>query len=257
MKKRDEGQPIVSVIMPAYNSEKYIKEAMESVLAQSMKELELLVIDDHSTDRTFEIAQTLAERDARVHIIRNEHNLGVAQSRNKGMAAANGLYIALLDSDDIWYDTKLEKQMALIKESNADIVYTSYRMRSDVAAVTYGDFIVPQKINYEELLIRNVFGCSTVLFAGKIAETYRFDESFYHEDYVLWLQLLRDGYRAAGVTEPLAEYRVVENSRSADKKNSAMKRWKIYRRYLHLPLCKSIGCFVRYGIAGIKKYKKV
>ena len=116
-------QPLVSVIMPAYNAEKYIGEAIASVRAQTYENWELLILDDGSADRTAEIAQAYAQQDARIQVLRNPQNMGVARTRNRGFDLAQGEWIALLDSDDRWRAQKLEKQLAVARSSDADIVY--------------------------------------------------------------------------------------------------------------------------------------
>ena len=121
-------QPLVSVIMPAYNAEKYIGEAIASVCAQTYKNWNLLILDDGSADRTVEIAESYAQQDARIQVLCNPQNMGVARTRNRGFDLAQGEWIALLDSDDRWRAQKLEKQLAVARSSDADIVYCSYAM---------------------------------------------------------------------------------------------------------------------------------
>lgn len=253
---RNESRPKVSVVMAAYNAEKYIEEAIQSVINQTMQDWELLVFDDGSSDQTVAIASEMAQKDNRIKVLNNAHNMGVAETRNRGFAMGRGDYIALLDSDDVWHATKLEKQLDLAAATGAQILYSSYTLMGEDKSVEYRDYIVPAETNFEKMLVQNVIGCSTVMISQEIAKNYRFDESFYHEDYVLWMQLLQAGYKAAGVTECLMDYRVMRVSKSSDKKHSAKKRWNIYRKNLQLSVPKSMLCFVRYAIAGVKKYKK-
>lgn len=246
--------PVVSVVMPAYNGAKYIGEAIESVISQTMTDWELIIIDDCSKDNTYEIALEYANIDARIRVIQNEVNSGVSRTRNKGMDQCKGAYVALLDCDDIWRSDKLEVQLDIAKRTGADIIYCSYALVDDKGISLNRDFIVPVKTDFEDMLIKSVISCSTVLLSKKIVDTYRFTPDFYHEDYVLWMQLLKDGFIAEGSEEVLASYRLLEKSRSANKLNSAMKRWDIYRKYLHLPFIKSCVVFVKYSLAGLKKY---
>lgn len=118
----------MSVIMPAYNAEKYIEEAISSVVSQTHENWELLILDDCSTDRTVEIAERFAGLDARIRLLRNPQNMGVAKTRNRGLDLAQGEWIALLDSDDVWHRDKLEKQLALAAQAGAELVYTSYEL---------------------------------------------------------------------------------------------------------------------------------
>ena len=250
----DLKQPLVSVIMPAYNAEKYIEKAIMSVVNQTYTNWELIVIDDGSKDSTSEIVEKLVKKDERIAFFANEKNMGVARTRNRGFDLAKGEYVALLDSDDIWLEEKLEKQLALFSETDADIVYTSYGI-IDVEDKKYKeDYLVPSQTDFEKMLGENHIGCSTVVLKKNVTEKYRFNENFYHEDYVLWMQLLKDGHKAYGLTEVLVQYRFYPGSRAANKIKSAQKRWIIYREYLDLPFVKSVVCLVNYMLAGIKKY---
>ena len=245
---------MVSVIMPAYNAEKFIEKAIMSVVNQTYKNWELIVIDDGSKDSTTEIVMQLAQEDSRIVFYANEKNMGVARTRNRGFDIAKGDYVALLDSDDIWMPEKLEKQIELIAKTEADITYTSYGI-IDVEDNKYkDDYVVPSQTDFEKMLGENHIGCSTVVLKKSVTEEYRFNENFYHEDYVLWMQLLKDGHRAHGLTEVLVQYRFYPGSRAANKLKSAQKRWVIYREYLNLSFLKSVISLANYMLAGIKKY---
>lgn len=252
----NERKPQVSVIMPAYNAQNYIKEAIESVLNQTMGDLELLVLDDGSKDNTVAIAKELERKDARVRVLINEKNMGVARTRNRGIDMSKGEYIAFLDSDDVWRKEKLEKQIALAQTTGADIIYSSYALVSENGKRKYNDFIVPATTSFKEMLRCNVLGCSTVLLSKKAKENHRFSTEYYHEDYVLWLALMQDGFKAAGVTECLVDYRVMEVSRSSNKIDSAKKRWIIYRDFLKLSYAKCIYYSFLYAVTGLLKFKK-
>lgn len=246
-------QPLVSVVMPAYNAEKYIDEAISSVISQTYTKWELLIIDDCSTDGTAKIAERFASQDSRIHLLRNLQNMGVARSRNRGINIARGEWIALLDSDDAWREMKLEKQLAVAESTNADIVYCSYSMMDETSA-HLSDFIVPETTSYNDMLKESVLSCSTVLIRRSALQQHRFSTEYYHEDYVLWLELLKSGYRAAASREVLSDYRIVRESRSNDKLKSAKNRWLIYRKTEKLPLLKSILVFAAYAVNGILKY---
>jgi len=116
----DEGAPLVSVVVPAYNVAGYLERALDSALTQTMTNLEILVVDDGSNDNTFEVACRVATRDSRVRVLRNERNLGIGASRNRGFGAARGGWIALLDGDDMWLPQRLERMLAV--SDGADVV---------------------------------------------------------------------------------------------------------------------------------------
>lgn len=246
----------VSVIMPAYNCERYIEKAIRSVMEQTFKDWELIVIDDGSKDSTREIIEALAEEDDRIRSMPNGSNIGVAKTRNRGLEIGRGKYIALLDSDDVWRSNKLEVQLKKLESEKADICYCSYSIIDSVGKKTRSDYTVPERVDFKALLKENYIGCSTAVFSRNILGDHRFLTDYYHEDYVLWLELLRKGAKAVGCAEPLAEWRLIENSRSFDKRRSAVYRWNIYRKHLKLPMFQSGCLFFSYAINGVKKYLK-
>lgn len=249
-------QPLVSVIMPAYNAEKYIGEAIASVCAQTYKNWNLLILDDGSADRTVEIAESYAQQDARIQVLCNPQNMGVARTRNRGFDLAQGEWIALLDSDDRWRAQKLEKQLALAVRSGAELLYTSYALFTD-AEREMTVYRVPPMTDYRRMLGENVIGCSTVLLHRSLPEQFRFREDVFHEDYALWLAILRGGGSAAGCTEVLADWRISEQSRSFDKRAAAVNRWRIYRDVERLSLPQSACAFFAYALHGVRKHGRI
>lgn len=249
------NEPLVSVIMPAYNAQDYIEEAIRSVQAQTQQNWELLVLDDGSTDDTLAIAQRLARSDPRIRLLPNEENMGVAKTRNRGFSLSRGTYVALLDSDDVWLPEKLERQLEALQRTGADLSYCSYAIIDGAGEQAKADYIVPETVDFEGMLRENVICCSTALLRRELAVQHPFDPDFYHEDYVLWLQLLQSGCSFAGCTEQLAKWRYIPGSRSFNKLRSALHRWKIYRSCLKLPFLKSVRIFADYMLAGLRKYK--
>ncbi len=249
------NRPFVSIIMPAYNSERYIEEAIHSIQSQTFDNFELIVVDDCSSDSTCDIVEQMAQSDKRISLLRNEKNSGTACSRNRALDSCRGDYIAFLDSDDVWHPDKLASQIERLRSESADIAYSSYAIIDVSGNKVKADYIVPDRVGYKQLQKENFIGCSTVMLTKAIAEKYRFISGFHHEDYVMWLQMLRDGYKAAGCREVLVSWRYVEDSRSFNKWNAAKSRWRIYRKCLGLPLAKSAVLIINYAIAGLKKYK--
>lgn len=252
----EQKQPLVSVIMPAYNAEEYISEAVQSVMAQTYTNWELLILDDCSTDGTADKARCFSDLDPRITLYSNPKNIGVALTRNKGMALAKGSWVALLDSDDIWHKDKLEKQLVAAENTGADIIYCSYSLM-DKNGEHLSDFIVPERTSYDDMLRKNVIGCSTVFMRSPILIHHHFSTEHYHEDYVLWLELLKSGYIAAASTDVLVDYRIVDGSRSNDKLKSAKNRWLIYREIEKLSLGKAVRVFAAYDFNGFIKHKRL
>lgn len=253
--KRSESTPLVSVIMPAYNAEKYIEQAIRSVQKQTVRSWELIVVDDRSTDKTAEQIRRLAAEDMRIIPVYSETNHGAAESRNIALRQCRGEFVALLDADDVWHPQKLERELERARKTDADLVYSSYAMIDEQGTRCFSDFIVEESTDLQSMLNCNTIGCSTVLMKAKVLEKRPFVTDFYHEDYVMWLSLLQAGCTAVGVRDILVDYRVARGSRSFNKLKSAKNRWRVYRDYLKLPLIPSVKAMAGYAINGLKKYR--
>lgn len=251
---QNKNAPLVTVIMPAYNAASYIAESIESVRSQTVSDWELLIIDDCSNDDSFKIAQSYADHDDRIKVMRNETNSGVALTRNRGIAMANGSFIAFLDSDDVWYPEKLNRQLECMERTNAGISYCSYAIVDRNGKKCKADYLVSDSVTYRQLLKKNCMQCSAMLIRAEILKKIPFNTEFYHEDFVLGLDILHSGVKAAGCPEVLLAWRYIQNSRSFDKRKSAINRWKIYRSYLNLPLLYCMYLFVCYTVTGLRKY---
>lgn len=249
-------EPLVSVVMAAYNSQSVIEQAIRSVLDQTMTDWEMIVVDDCSNDSTAAVVGALAQREPRITLFINEHNAGAAAARNKAMAMAKGKYIAFLDADDRWYPDKLEKQLRKIEQTGADLVYTSYKLVQSCGTQSH-DYLVPEETSFDAMLRQNCVGCSTVLLKRQWTQENSFTTAYFHEDYVMWLDLLRQGAKLVGLPEILVDYTYCPTSKAGNKLASAKHRWVIYREHLRLPLFKSVSCLARYALAGVIKYRAV
>jgi len=246
---------LVSVIMPAYNAEKYISQAIDSVRAQTYSDWELIVVDDCSNDESAKIAKSYEMIDSRIHVYELEQNSGVAIARNYGIEKANGQYIALLDSDDVWVCNKLECQLQIVQNTKSNIIYCSYDFIDQNGIEIKKPFIVPETTDYNKMLVSSVISCSTALIESGLLKKHIFKSDFYHEDYVLWMELLSiPGVKASGDPKVLAHYRQIVGSRSSGKYNAAKERWKIYRDVLNLSFSESIIAFLKYAVKGALKY---
>lgn len=248
--------PTVSVVVPVFNARRFLEQTVRSVREQSFADWELILADDASTDGSAALAEELAATDPRIRLLRNEKNLGVSETRNRGIRAARGEWVALLDSDDFWAPDKLEKQLARACESGAETIYCSYDMTDESGAPFGKSFIVPETTDLEGMLACSVVSCSTAMIRRELLLDHPFREGYAHEDLVLWLELLRAGCRAAGCREVLAYYRQTEGSRSGNKLKAAAGRWRVFRDYMHLPFFRSAALFLRYAAAAVRKYKR-
>lgn len=249
---------MISIIMPAYNAEQYIESAIQSVRKQTVTDWELIVVDDLSSDNTAKIVSEIMREDARIHLICNEQNQGVSYCRNMGVQKANGEWIAFLDSDDCWKTEKLEHQLAVAEEKDAQFIFTGSAFMDEDGQEK--DYILQVKdiTSYKELLKQNIISCSSVMIKKDLMLQYPMGESKgVHEDYETWLRILRKtGCTAYAVNEPLLIYRLRKNSKSGNKMKSALMHFRVYRM-IGLSLIASLIYFGFYIFRGLKKYKNL
>ncbi|MGH8156946.1 MAG: glycosyltransferase family 2 protein [Rhodanobacter sp.] len=253
------GQPVagdlVSVIMPVYNAAAWLPRAIDSVLAQTHANVELVAVDDGSQDDSAAILAAFARADARVRVQR-QPNGGVAAARNVGVAAARGDYIAFLDADDWWHPVKLERQLADMRESGALISYAAYWRVAEDGRVL-GQVTPPARVDWRDMLASNFIGNLTGIYARRLGDVpFR---RIGHEDYVYWLEQVRRAGEAVRVVsaEPLAWYLVRERSLSANKLRAAAWQWAIYREVEKLGMAHSVVCMFRYAWHALAKRRRV
>lgn len=243
----------VTVIMPAYNAANYIDKAIESVLAQTVM-CKIIVINDASTDDTLDVAQSYASHyPEQIMVIDNEINKGVAYSRNRAVTEATTEYIAFLDADDWWSVDKVEKQLWRIRESGADACYSGRELMTAEGGSTGKNIHVPEQTDYKSLLKGNVIPCSSVLMKREDALAYPMEHDELHEDYIVWLSMLRDGNKIVGIDEPLLKSRLGEGGKSRNKWKSAWMTYRVYR-YMGISAWRAMYYFVSYAVAGVAKY---
>ena len=244
-------KPVVSVIMPAYNCEKFIAKAIESVLAQNVS-LELIILNDCATDGTERVIQQYLS-DQRIRYVKNDRNMGVARTRNEGVRMAMGEYVAFLDSDDWWEREKLSKQLALIKREKKVLCSTGRELIDINGNLTGREIPVRETITYGMMLKQNWINCSSVLLKREVAEEFPMEHEDSHEDYITWLKILQKYQYACAINEPLLKYRLSSQGKSGSKFKSAKMTFKVYQ-YMGFSWWKSIGCFICYAWNGVRKY---
>lgn len=247
---------LVSIIMAAYNAADTLPTAVESVLAQTYPDFELLIVDDCSSDSTRAAAKRFCAQDSRVHLLCNERNLGVARTRCRGLEAARGEWVAILDSDDAWQPDKLEKQADLQQRTGSPLLYTgSAFMDADGRPMNWV-LHVPATLNYKQLLKQNLLSNSSALVRRDLYERYIVINDGLHEDFATWLQILRSGCTACGVDEPLLLYRIAHTSKSGNKLRSAVMNWNTYR-FTGLNPLQAAYYEVWYMVKGVLKYRNL
>jgi teichuronic acid biosynthesis glycosyltransferase TuaG len=240
---------MISIITATYNSSQEILATYHSICAQTNSEWEWLITDDCSSDNTFEIITKLSEQDNRVLVFKNEHNSGAAVSRNKSISNATGDFIAFIDSDDLWFPDKLQRQLDFMGE-NINFSFTAYELISEVGEPLNQTVDANQNgaFDYEDMLRKKAtLGCSTVMIRREAFKDLFMPLLRTGQDYATWLKLLKTGNKAYLLNEVLTSYRIMPNSISRNKIKKAMRQWHIYRDVEELPLYKSLICFCFYA----------
>lgn len=239
-------QELVSIIMPCYNAEQYIKDSINSVLNQTYPHFELIIIDDLSTDNSINIINSFS--DNRIKLIQLTQNGGAGVARNTGIEAAQGRFIAFLDSDDLWRPNKLEVQLNHMIEGNYPLSYTQYQKFTQEGK---GKLVIPPNtVTYNELLYCNIIGCLTAVYDTKILGKQFMPLIRKRQDMGLWLKILAQGHTAYCCPQVLADYRT-DSGMTQNKIDAAKYQWKFYRQELSFNIIKSTKYFIGYAIKGI------
>lgn len=222
---------LVSIITPCFNSEKYISETVQSILHQTYENWELILVDDGSKDETFAILSKFASQDIRVKTFQLEKNSGAGVARNFGIQQASGNYIAFLDADDLWKPEKLEKQLTFMEYQNIPFTFSFYETIDEVGNLRNETITTPSKITYKQLYycnwIGNLTGIYSVDFFGKIP----ISAIKKRQDWMLWLEIVKQTKFATPVPESLAYYRVRQDSISASKWKLIKYNFKVYKDF--------------------------
>ena len=210
------NETLVSIIMPSYNSAAYIADSIESILRQTYKDWELLIVDDCSEDDTVNIITRYASQDKRIHLFQLEQNMGSGHTRNHGIENASGRYLAFCDSDDQWLPHKLERQIAFMKERGCSIVYGSYIVCNDDGE-RCGVIMAPKQQTLKQMKHDSKIGFLTVMIDTKRCPKFPMPTLRKRQDWAYLLMILQKCGVAYAVQEPLAIYRHRKTSLSAKK----------------------------------------
>lgn len=230
---------LVSVIMPSYCSERYISQAISSVVGQTCDNWELIIVDDASPDDSNKIIERYVDLDSRIRLIKLEKNSGPAVARNRAIRMATGRYISFLDADDMWLADKLEKQIGFMREKNIALSYSSYEI-IDESGNKLGIKSPPGSLDYTDMLKENQMGCLTATYDSKILGKCYMPLLRKRQDYGLWLSILRQIPYALKAPGILATYRVRQNSVSSDKFKLLNYNFKLFHSVEGLPVYKAV-----------------
>ncbi len=245
--------PAISVIIPMWNAAAVIAEAVASARAQTRSDLEILVVDDRSTDESCAIVAKLAAADPRVRMLHNTGAKGPGPARNVGLSAARGRYIAFLDADDLWHPQKLSRQIAFMAAGGHPLSCTAY-LRRNVATGAETVIGVPAHIRRKDLLLTNWIACSSAVYDTDFFGFQQMPELRRRQDFAFWLGLLSES-DAAGLDEVLMIYRQQAVSVSANKTAAAADTWAMYRGYFGMSLPVAAWVFGNYALRGVLRHR--
>lgn len=220
---------LVSVIMPAFNAEAFISEAIQSVIQQTYSNWELIIVDDHSTDSTKKIIESHSISEHRIRSLYNLKNRGTDYSRNKAIEAANGTFIAFLDADDLWKPEKLEKQLKVLSKENVAACFSSYDLMDENGEELDMKIQALPVLSYDRLLKANYVGNLTGIYNAKLLGKVYCPSIKKRQDWALWLKVIEEGGPMEGIPEALAIYRVHKDSISTNKLEMLKYNYLVYR----------------------------
>ncbi len=250
-------ETLVSIITPLYNGEAFVAQTIDSVIAQTYTNWEMIIINDGSKDNSENIVNIYCEMDSRIKLF-NQPNAGSAAARNNGIRRANGRYIALLDADDLWEPFFLESQLALMKEHDALLVYGAHKRIDANNNECLKPFIPPKSVTYTDLLKTCSITCLTGLYdTSKYGKFYLHEEfKSLRDDYIYWLEIIKKTGIAWGNQEIIGSYRILGNSVSRNKKKVIKPQFMVYYKVEKLGLVKSLYYLANWAIMGFLKYRK-
>ena len=245
--------PLVSIITPCYNSEKFIGETIRSILNQTYANWELWVVDDHSSDNSVEIIKSFDDK--RIHLIESEKNRGAGFARNLALGNSTGRFITFIDSDDLWLPDFLEKSVNFLIHNKEELVYASYKRVDEGLNPALEDFIAIDNIDYKRILYNCPIPMLTAMYDSQRIGKINIPDVDLREDHAMWMEILRKIPKARAIKEPLAVYRIRKSSYSRNKFLILKKQFLVYYRFLNLSLFQSTFYTIHWALNGLKKYE--
>lgn len=242
--------PLVSIITPSFQTARWIGATIASVRAQTCTEWEMRIVDDGSRDGSPEAIRAAAGDDfgGRILLDATAGGLGAARARNRAIGQARGRFIAFLDSDDLWYPAKLERQLAFMRRTGAALSHHGFEIvREDGSALDLARH-PPERVGYGGLVHHNVIGCSAAIYDRDRTGLVLMPDIAKRQDHGLWLRILKAGHEAHGLDEILGAYRLRSGSVSADKRVAAAYQWRLFREVEGMGPPLAAWTFARYAI---------
>ena len=211
--------PLVSIITPNFNAAKFISQTINSVLNQTYENWEMLIVDDCSTDNSIEIIEKFASKDTRIKLFKLKHNSGPAICRNKGIEMASGSFMTFIDADDLW-KPEFIKTSILQEKKSFGFVFASYHCYNENLEPKFKDFIVPNKVTYNDILKQNSISCLTAFINIEKLRKFNMPNVMYRQDMRLWLKYLKNIDYAINIQCYLFGFKVSKNLNLNCRKNS-------------------------------------
>ncbi|HIF9528296.1 glycosyltransferase family 2 protein [Photobacterium damselae] len=244
---------MISIILPVYNSKSFIDDTINSVINQTYIFWELILVDDRSTDGTFDYIKDKYSNNDKIRIYQNDKNSGAGFTRNKGISEAKYSYIAFIDADDIWLPDKLSIQIEYMKKNNYPIVHTSYSFIDSENKKISGSVIASKKVTLDSYMKNTEIGMSTSLINRDVVGDFKLDLIRTRQDTKLWLNLLGKGFNSYGIEEKLVKYRIRNGQISANKFKVAYMTFKVFMSVTSIPLYRKLYNYSFYAFNGVVK----
>ena len=247
---------LVSVIMPYYQKDLFLKNSVNSVLPQTHKNLELILVDDELSKKSSKLLKKLLIKDKRIKLIVNKKQSGAGISRNNGIKIASGKFIAFCDCDDLWSKNKIEKQLEFMRKNNSKFSFTSYKIINNTNKVI-GHIKASKTLVYQDLLKSCDIGLSSVILEKNLLnkkKNFLFPDIKTKEDYILWLKLAKKGIGLFGLNEELTTWRKLNNSLSSSTLQKIKDGYRVYRHYQKFGIIKSLIFLILLSFNSVLKY---
>ena len=239
----------IDIILPNYNSSKFLKQTLNSIIMQTYKNWKLIIIDDCSDDKTKNILKKYS-KDKRIKMFWLKKNNGAGFCRNYGIKKSKSPFVAFIDSDDVWKKNKLEKQIIFMKKNNFSFSYTNYETFGEKKKI----IIPPLRFDYKSFINNTSIGTSTMMVKRKELKNIKFTNSKICEDYYFKCKLLKRVKFAFCLNEFLTRYRIRHNSMQSSNIKNIFWIWKINRDFNKLGIINNLTSIINISINSIKKY---
>ena len=247
--------PEVSIITPCYNSSKFLKETIDSVLNQTFTDWEWLITDDKSGDNSVEIIRSI--NDPRIKLIVAEKNGGAGHARNLSLEKASGRYTTFLDADDFWEPNFLEEMVSFMKKENTELAYSNYSRCNEDLVPQIEDFKADKDVTFNNLLKTCRLSLLSSMYDSQRVGKEYFPEGSKREDHVMWLNLLKKIPIGKPLPKTMAKYRMHSTSVSRKKKNIVKDQYLVYKDYMKFSTLKSLYFTANWAMNGFMKYSKI